>query len=188
MSQVQLPPGHAREYETVYILRPNLAREHADDVAAKVRDAVRGHDGVIAQTELWGRRRLAYPIQNHHRGLYVYLKYLGRGATVSEVERQLRLSDHVIRWQTVQTRPDVAVADLAVDEAALKLDFELPEEPDEPEFTRERELGLDQPFDERGPRRRDRRDRDDLGDDEDVEGMGDDADLDDDDGGEEVKK
>ena len=166
MSRTALAPGHAREYETNYILRPNVERDAADDVAGRVTDAIRGHRGTLTSAELWGRRRLAYPIHRHHRGVYVYVKYLGHGDTVSELERQLRLVDSVIRYQTIQVRNNVPVADVAADEAALKLDFDLPSEPDEPELTRERELGLDQPA---GDRRRPRRDDDMM--DEDDEDM-----------------
>ena len=43
--------------------------------------------GQIVKVSPWGRRRLAYPIAKHHRGIYVYVKYLGKGATVAEIER-----------------------------------------------------------------------------------------------------
>lgn len=164
MSRTALAPGHAREYETIYIMRPNVERGDADDVAGRVADAIRGHSGQLSAAELWGRRRLAYPIQRHHRGVYVYVKYLGLGATVSELERQLRLVDSVIRYQTIMVRTNVPVASVATDDQALKLDFELPVEPDEPELTRERELGLDGSLTDR---RRPRRDDDDMDDDED---------------------
>jgi small subunit ribosomal protein S6 len=158
MSAYALAPGHAREYETIYILRPNLDREANDGVAGRVAEAISGHDGMLTNAELWGQRRLAYPIQRHHRGTYVYVKYLGKGATVAELERQLRLQDAVIRFQTIVLRDNVPVAGVKVDEDDVKLDFDMPQEPDEPELTRERELGLDTPPPERR-RRDDRRPR-----------------------------
>jgi small subunit ribosomal protein S6 len=170
MSRVALAPGHAREYETIYLLRPNIEREKADKVSSRVGDAVRGTKGTLVAFELWGQRRLAYPIARHHRGVYVYLKYLGLGGTVAELERQLRLDDSVIRFQTVQLRNNVPVADVKVDGAALKVDFEIGFEPDEPELSIERELGLDLSHADR--RRRDDRhdDLDGRGDDEDEMG------------------
>jgi small subunit ribosomal protein S6 len=163
MSRTALAPGHAREYDTIYIMRPNVERDDADDVAGRVADAIRGHNGALTSAELWGRRRLAYPIERHHRGVYVYVKYLGHGDTVAELERQLRLVDSVIRYQTIMVRSNVLVEEVTPDESALKLDFEMPSEPDEPELTRERELGLDGSQTER---RRPRRDEDDMDDDE----------------------
>jgi small subunit ribosomal protein S6 len=170
MSRLALAQGHAREYETVYILRPNIDREDADGVAGRVVDAIRDHDGVLSQAELWGRRRLAYPIKKHHRGVYVYVKYLSTGDAVSEIERQLRLADGVIRYQTVLVRSNVPVASVEA-QGELDLDFDLPEEPDEPELTRERELGLDQTFSDRRGRPRD--DDEPADDDMDAESEGD---------------
>jgi small subunit ribosomal protein S6 len=155
MSRVQLAKGHGREYETIYILRPNTEREIADDVANRVSEAIKGQGGLLTQAELWGSRRLAYPIKRHFRGTYVYVKYLGRGPSVAELERQLRLNDAVIRFQTIQLRNNVPLGDIAVNEEDTKLDFDLPFEADEPEVTRERELGLDAVSFERKRRSRD---------------------------------
>ncbi|RLB60906.1 MAG: 30S ribosomal protein S6, partial [Deltaproteobacteria bacterium] len=157
MSQVALAPGHGREYETIYILRPNIDREVADNVASRVAEAIKGNNGLLTGAELWGRRRLAYPIQRHHRGTYVYVKYLGRGEAVAEIERQLRLVDSVIRYQTIQLRTNVPMKDTEIPEEELALDFDLPEEPDEPELSRERELGLDHAIPDRHRRYRDDR-------------------------------
>ena len=157
MSRAQLAPGHAREYETIYILRPNLDKDQANDVATRIADAIKGTEGMLTEAEFWGQRRLAYPIERHHRGTYVYIKYLGRGETVSEIERQLRLVDTVIRYQTVQLAANVPLEGREAGED-VTIDYELEYQPDEPELSRERELGLDTPPPER--RRRDDRDRD----------------------------
>jgi len=156
MSRAQLAPGHAREYETIYILRPNLEKDQANDVATRIADAIKGTEGMLTEAEFWGQRRLAYPIERHHRGTYVYIKYLGRGDTVSEIERQLRLVDSVIRYQTVQLASNVPLEGKSAEDVSI--DYEVEYEPDEPEQTVERELGLDAPPPER--RRRDDRDRD----------------------------
>ncbi|MBW2453751.1 MAG: 30S ribosomal protein S6 [Deltaproteobacteria bacterium] len=160
MGQYALAPGHGREYETIYILRPNVDREVADNVASRVAEAIKGDEGVVTGAELWGRRRLAYHIQRHHRGIYVYVKYLSRGPAVTEIERQLRLMDSVIRYQTIQLRTNVLLKTEEIVEEKMELDFNLPEEPDEPEVTRERELGLDHAIPDRHRGRRD--DRPDL--------------------------
>lgn len=166
MSRAALAPGHGREYETIYILRPNVDKDAADEVANRVSEAIKGQQGMLTQAELWGSRRLAYPIERHHRGTYVYVKYLGKGGIVAEIERQLRLVDAVIRYQTVVLRENVQMEGVEVAADALKLDFALPFEPDEPELTVERQLGLDAPFTEMR-RRRDRDMHDDDDDDED---------------------
>jgi small subunit ribosomal protein S6 len=170
MSRLATAPGHAREYETIYILRPNIERDKADDVAGKINDAIHTTDAMLTGVELWGQRRLAFPIARHHRGIYVYLKYLGKGATVAEIERQLRLSDSVIRFQTVQLRNNVPVADAQKTEMST-VAFDVPFEPDEPELTVERELGLDATSLERR-RREEREEMSDMDDLDDEDGMG----------------
>ncbi len=168
MSRMATAPGHARQYETIYILRPNIEREKADDVAGKMNDAIAGTNAMLTGIELWGQRRLAYPIAKHHRGIYVFMKYLGMGPTVAEIERQLRLSDSVIRFQTVQTGNNVPVAGVEKAEMA-SVTFEVPFEADEPELSVERELGLDSASLER----RRREERDDMGDMDDMDDMDD---------------
>lgn len=154
MSRMALAPGRAREYETIYILRPTVDKEAVDTITTRTIDAVKAEHGHLTEMELWGRRRLAYPIQRHRRGVYVYMKYLGRGNVVSELERQLRLADSVIRYQTILVRNNVPFEGVALPEAKVDLEAELPPEADEPELSRERELGL-----EGGPPDRDRRGR-----------------------------
>ncbi len=155
MSRVALAKGHAREFETVYILRPNIERDKANDVATKLNDAIGSTEGLLTNVELWGQRRLAYPIAKHHRGVYVFVKYLGKGTTVAEIERQLRLSDSVIRFQTIQLRNNVPLVDVTEKADMASVSFDVTFEPDEPEFTVERELGLDAQAAERRRRERD---------------------------------
>ncbi|HHH10705.1 MAG TPA: 30S ribosomal protein S6 [Sorangium sp.] len=157
MSEHALAPGHAREYETIYILRPNIDKEQMDKLTGRVGDAIEGFAGQLSQAELWGRRRLAYPVKKHTRGLYVYLKFLGRGETVAELERQLRLSDTVLRYQTIQLRTNVPLK--SVEKEDVELAFELPTEPMEADITLVKELGLDAPVPERRRYRDDRRER-----------------------------
>jgi len=158
MSHLSLAPGRAREYETIYILRPDVDKETADTLTARLAEAVKTEQGRLTQVELWGRRRLAYQIRGLRRGVYVYFKYLGRGNVVAELERQLRLADSVVRYQTILVRNNVVLEQEVAPEASAALDFELPPDADE-DMTRERELGLDAPFNERMGRGRHDRDR-----------------------------
>jgi len=145
-------PGRAREYETIYILRPDVDADSADKLGARVAEVVGRESGRLTKVETWGRRRLAYDIAKHRRGVYVYLKYLGNGRVVSEVERNLRLSDGVLKYQTVLLRGDVETGDLAVADEDVKFErLELPPIEDERDESRERQLGLIEP--ERRPDR-----------------------------------
>ena len=98
----------AREYETIYILRPDVDPDTADKVASRVAEVVGRENGTLVKVETWGRRKLAYDVAKQRRGVYYYLKYLGGGAVVTELERNLRMLDTVLKFQTVLLRDDVA--------------------------------------------------------------------------------
>jgi small subunit ribosomal protein S6 len=96
--------------------------------------------------EHWGRRLMAYDIEHNKRGVYVYVNYLGDGALVAELERNFRMLDEVMRFQTVKVAGDLDVAALK-DQTATVDAYEPPTEGEEEELTLEQELGLVQ-----GPR------------------------------------
>jgi len=136
--------GRARtkEYETIYILRSEIDSEAAERIQARVAEAIEREHGRLVKVESWGRRKLAYPLGKIRRGVYVYVKYVGGGGLVAEVERNLKLQDMVIKQMTVMTNEDVDVSALAIDPEETKLaKFELPAEP-EVEESREKQLGL----------------------------------------------
>lgn len=127
MSRPSTAPDKAREYETIYILRPDVDAESAERVADRMSQSISGHKGRLTKVELWGRRKLAYAIAKRRRGVYVYMKYLGAGETVAEVERSLRLSDDVLRFQTVFLRNDVPLTDVQVNADDVRFErVELP--------------------------------------------------------------
>ena len=98
----------AREYETIYVLRQDVDPDTADKVASRVAEVVARENGTLVKVETWGRRKLAYVVAKQRRGVYYYLKYLGGGAVVTELERNLRMLDNVLKFQTVLLRDDVA--------------------------------------------------------------------------------
>jgi small subunit ribosomal protein S6 len=136
--------GRARtkEYETIYILRSEVDSETAERIQTRVNEAIEREHGRLVKVESWGRRKLAYPLGKIRRGVYVYVKYVGGGGLVAEVERNLKLQDVVIKHMTVVTNEDVDLAALQIDPEEIKLaKFELPAEP-EVEESREKQLGL----------------------------------------------
>ncbi len=92
----------ARNYETIFIMRSSVNSEEANQVAQRVSDIVERKNGTLVRLDNWGRQRLAYPIEKSPRGLLVYLQYRGHGDVVQELERNLRLIDSVVRYQTVR--------------------------------------------------------------------------------------
>jgi small subunit ribosomal protein S6 len=133
---------HSKEYETIYILRSDVDAEAAERIQSRVGEAIEREHGKLVKVEAWGRRRLAYPVGKQRRGVYVYLKYVGGGGLVAEVERNLKLQDAVMKFMTVQTNDDVDLGALQIDPEETKLGkLELPPE-EEKEDSREKQLGL----------------------------------------------
>jgi small subunit ribosomal protein S6 len=133
----------AREYETIYILRPDVDNDVAEKVVDRAKDVIARLDGTLTKLDNWGKRRLAYPIQKNHRGIFVYLKYVGYGDLVAELERNLRLLDEVVRFQTVLLAEDIDPASVAVDpEEVQYLHVEEEEETEDVELERARSLGM----------------------------------------------
>ncbi|EYF04236.1 30S ribosomal protein S6 [Chondromyces apiculatus] len=139
-------PGRAREYETIYILRPDIEADNAERLGSRLADVIGREQGRLTKVETWGRRRLAYDITKHRRGVYVYLKYLGGGRVVAEIERNLRLTDGVLKYQTVLLRNDVEAEGVAIVDEEVKFErLELPPIEEERDESRERQLGLIEP-------------------------------------------
>jgi len=144
-----------REYETIYILRPAVTKESSEGISSRLADVVSREGGTLTRIENWGLRRLAYPVAKQKRGVYVYLKYIGKGGLVSEVERNLRLLDDVLKYQTVKTDDEVAHEGIVVAPEDVKFEHVEVPEGDAQEDSRARELGLEerQDRDEHPPRR-----------------------------------
>jgi small subunit ribosomal protein S6 len=140
--QTSTQVARSKEYETIYVLRPDIDADAADKVQARVSEVVLREQGRLLKVEAWGRRKLAYPVARHKKGVYVYVRYVGKGGLVSELERNLKLQDSVLKYQTVLTRENVDVSTIAVDPEEIKFQrLELPPEEEERE-SRERALGL----------------------------------------------
>ena len=133
----------AREYETIYILRSDVDNAGAEKVVNRAKDVIARLEGTLTKLDNWGKRKLAYPIQKNSRGVFVYLKYVGYGDLVAELERNLRLLDEVVRFQTVLLTEDIDPASLAVDPEELQyLHVEEEEETEDAELERARSLGM----------------------------------------------
>jgi len=126
--------AHAREYETIYILRADTSPDDADKAQGRVTEVIDRLGGKMMKIDQWGRRKLAYKVERQKKGIFVVLKYVGGSDLVAEIERNLRLTDVVIKHQTVLLASDIDMASLTVDDAAVewkRLEL-VPEEPDEP--------------------------------------------------------
>jgi small subunit ribosomal protein S6 len=100
----------SRMYETIYIVKPDLADEENKALTTRINEVIATMNGDVRKLEDWGIRKLAYPINKIARGRYMYLRTDGNAALIAELERRLRLDERVIRYQSVKLDKDTITA------------------------------------------------------------------------------
>ena len=126
------------KYEVVYIIDPAVEDEARKALIAKFNDLITGNGGSVDKVEEWGKRRLAYAIDYKTEGYYVLVNFQAEAELPKELERNLQISDSVIRYQVIKlierkvgikpraVRPAAPVAPAA--EAAPAVEAEAPVE------------------------------------------------------------
>ena len=89
-------------YETMYILRPDIAEDEVNNHIDKYNKLLEEFGGSILDSQMRGKRRLAYQISKHREGIYVQLSHQGDGQHIFKIEKAMRLSEDVIRYMTVK--------------------------------------------------------------------------------------
>ena len=89
-------------YETMYILRPDIPEEEVDNHLKKYSEILEKSETEVLDSQMRGKRRLAYPIAKHKEGIYVQLSHTGDGQQIAILEKAMRLSEDVIRYLTVK--------------------------------------------------------------------------------------
>jgi len=91
-----------RKYETIFILDPDLEEEQAQSAIEKVKGIITQAQGEILKVEDWGKRKLAYEVKKKAKGHYLLIHFSGTPALLSELERNFRVMDAVIKFQSVR--------------------------------------------------------------------------------------
>jgi small subunit ribosomal protein S6 len=91
-----------RIYEELFILRPDLPEEETDQIIERLTTLIAAQGGNVDKADKWGIRKLAYRVQKRTEGFYVLLQFTAKPETVKELERQLRVSDQVMKFITVR--------------------------------------------------------------------------------------
>lgn len=126
-----------RDYELGIVLSPEASEEQTKAILDRVSQVVQTNGGAVVKVNAWGRRRLAYPIERHRDGLYYYLDLSLTPQTVLEVDRNLKVTEEVIRHLIVKRDPKAVAqqrAREALAEASASAEAEAePETPEMPE-------------------------------------------------------
>ncbi|MCI0571987.1 MAG: 30S ribosomal protein S6 [Myxococcaceae bacterium] len=96
-----------REYETMFLVRPELTDDLVDRLKDRVRDIVGREGGKVLRFTVTGKKKTAFPVAKNARAIYVHAHYLGGSKLVAEVERNLRNFDEVTRFISVKLAEDV---------------------------------------------------------------------------------
>jgi small subunit ribosomal protein S6 len=96
----------SRNYEMMYILRPDLLEDQVEAAINKYRDFLSEQGAENIQIQNRGKRRLAYPIKKHLDGIYVQMNYQADGKQVAPLERAMRLGEEVIRYLTIKLQDE----------------------------------------------------------------------------------
>jgi small subunit ribosomal protein S6 len=102
--------NETRRYESMIVFRADLQEAGTKEQIERVRKLIEGNGGEIGGIHEWGLRELAYEIEKERRGYYVLVEYTGTAATVAELERNLKLSDAVLRFVSVRQEKDTPPA------------------------------------------------------------------------------
>ncbi len=96
-----------REYELVYIVAPTATDEDVEALQTQVAELVKEFGGTVENTDVWGRRKLAYEIGHFTEGIYVVQLLDGPGEMIGELGRRLRVRDQVLRHLIVRVDEDL---------------------------------------------------------------------------------
>jgi len=91
-----------RHYEIIYIVNPNLNGDDYHELVKKYTEIIENTKGVIIKTDEWGKQRLAYRIRKFYNGVYVYVEFCAEAESIAELERNLKLDDNILKFQTVK--------------------------------------------------------------------------------------
>lgn len=137
-----------RTYEALFIVSPELEDDAIQTAAAQVEKLVTDNGGTTVRLDIWGKRRLAYPVKKHNEGCYVLFRFTAEPAVLPKLETLFKLSDTIIRHLVVH-----------FDEQTLKLEAEQLQRKEEEIRQGGERRGEDDDDDDRPRRRMDRDDR-----------------------------
>ncbi len=87
-----------RAYECVYFVRPDMEEEALKALIARFNSIITDANGEIEKISEWGKRRLAYEVQDYREGYYVLVQFKSEPDVAKELERLFKISDDVMRY------------------------------------------------------------------------------------------
>ena len=107
-------------YETIYIVNPTLDDDSLKEAIDKFSDLIKKLKGAIVKVNEWGKRKLAYEVKRFDKGYYVVLDFCALPKMVTELERNLKLDDRILKYITVKIDENVDPKDLVSKEKEIE--------------------------------------------------------------------
>jgi small subunit ribosomal protein S6 len=108
------------QYELMVILDPSIDERTVAPSLDKFLNVIRNDGGTVDKVDIWGRRRLAYEIKKHSEGIYAVVNLTATADSTKELDRQLGLSEAVLRTKVLRAEEGMARAAVAAEAAAKK--------------------------------------------------------------------
>lgn len=89
-------------YETLFVVKPTLTEEEITAQINKIKDVLTKENAELIAEDAMGMRKLAYPVDKHLRGYYTVLYYKAEGASIAEIERNLKINENIIKFLSVK--------------------------------------------------------------------------------------
>jgi small subunit ribosomal protein S6 len=152
MTEVQ--KRFVREYETIYLLKPDTGDEQVDEIKERLRGVVTREGGKVIRFTNQGKRKTAFPVAKQPKALYMHCLYVGKPGLVAEFERNLKMIDAVTKFESVRVADEVDfdARQVEADVKVTPVEDERPRE-ERGEFGDRGERGeepFEAPFDARG--------------------------------------
>ena len=96
------------QYELMVILNPEIDERQVAPSLDKFLKVITNDGGSIDKVDIWGKRRLAYEIQKKNEGIYAVVNFTATSATTQELDRQLNLSEQVMRTKVLRAEEAIA--------------------------------------------------------------------------------
>jgi len=107
-------------YETIYIVNPTLDDDSLKEAIDKFSDLIKKLKGSIVKVNEWGKRKLAYEVKQFDKGYYLVLDFCALPKMVTELERNLKLDDRILKYITVKIDENIDPKDLVSKEKEIE--------------------------------------------------------------------
>ena len=91
-----------RKYETMYVIDPTLDEEAVKALIERFSNLITDQGGQIEEIDEWGKRRLAYPLEDHNEGYYVLVNFSAKSDLPAELERVYKITDGILRYLIIR--------------------------------------------------------------------------------------